>query len=240
MKTGRSNHIFWVLILLLFALPVAAQEEAPTVELRLRRDFGYGSGLQMQGRFSMRVTAPGAVERIEFLLDDEVIGEDVEAPYVLQFNTGTYADGWHTMQAIGYTAGGEPLSSNSLRREFVPARTANLATIGIVAVVLGIVALRFFLTRKDSGTNYGLVGGTVCPHCGRPFAYHAWSLNLFAGRLDRCRHCGKWSFTQRVSPQRLAEIERELDGGAAAEAAVIPGEERLRRDLESSRYDDLP
>jgi hypothetical protein len=239
MRVRRAGHIFSLFFLVLLTLPAAAQEDAP-VELRLRRDFGYGSGLQMQGRFSMRVTAPETVERVEFLLDGEVIGEDAEAPFVLQFNTGTYADGWHTMQVIGHTAGDESLPSNTIRREFVPARSANLAAIGIVAVVLGIVALRFFLTRSDSGTNYGLIGGTLCPHCGRPFAYHAWALNLLAGRLDRCRHCGKWSFTQRVAPQCLAEIERELEGEAAAEVAAVPDEERLRRELESSRFDDLP
>jgi hypothetical protein len=236
------RKVQWLLALLaLVAVPqVAGQEGDAPLELRLRRDFGYGSGLQVQGRFSMRVTAPDNVERVEFLVDDQVIGEDGEAPFVLQFSTGNYADGWHNLQAIGYAATGETLPSNVIRREFVPARTANLATIAIIGVVLVIVVLRFAFTRNDAKANYGLVGGTICPRCGRPFAYHGWSFALLVGRLDRCRHCGKWSFTQRVSPEHLAALERELDGGAGEEEVVTSEEERLRRELESSRYEDVP
>jgi hypothetical protein len=240
MKTVRILPLLVAVLALFVVLPVAGQEETAPLELRLRRDFGYGSGLQMQGRFSMRLTAPDNVERVEFLVDDQVIGDDDEAPFVLQFSTSNYPDGWHNLQAIGYTATGETLPSNVIRREFVPARTANLAMIAIIGVVLVIVVLRFAFTRNDAKTNYGLVGGTICPHCGRPFAYHGWSLSLLVGRLDRCRHCGRWSFTQRVSPERLAAVERELDGGAGEDQVVTSEEERLRRELESSRYEDVP
>ncbi len=227
-------------LMLLLALPAAAQEEEPAVALRLRRDFGYGSGLRMQGRFSMRVTAPEDVVRVDFVIDEHVIGVDDEAPFALQFSTGGYPDGWHTMQAIGYTAAGEALPSNTIRREFVPASTANLFLVVVVGISLGLLALRYFLTRNESGANYGLIGGTVCPHCGRPFAYHIWSFNLLAGRFDRCRHCGKWSFTRRVAPQQLAEAERELAGDEVEEPAALSAEERLRRELDASRFEDLP
>ena len=58
-------------------VPAGAQEEAPALSLRLNRDFGYGSGLQIQGRLSYRVDAADDVVRVEFLLDDEVIGEEM-------------------------------------------------------------------------------------------------------------------------------------------------------------------
>ncbi|MDT8304520.1 MAG: Ig-like domain-containing protein [Anaerolineae bacterium] len=240
----RTLLFVWLLLPTVLALalaaPALAQEDEPPVELRLRRDFGYGSGLQMQGRFSMRVAAPGTVERVAFLVDGEVVGEDVEAPFIYRFNTGQFEDGWHTMEAIGYTATGEALASNSIRREFVPQSTANTFLFAVLGLVAAFVVLRYVLTRNSESANYGMLGGTVCPHCGRPFAYHVWSVNLFAGRLDRCRHCGKWSFTRRQSPQTLAEVEREFDGEPAVEEPGISEQERLRRQLESSRYEDQP
>lgn len=231
------STLFVALTLLLVA-PIAAQNDDPPVELRLRRDFGYGSGLQVQGRFSMRVDAPEAVTRIEFLIDGSVVGEDREAPFIYQFRTDDFELGWHTLEAIGHTATGEALPSNAIRREFVPQSTGTFTTVAILGVVLVFVVLRFVLTRNDGATNYGMLGGTVCPHCGRPFAYHIWGFNLIVGRYDRCRHCGKWSFTQRQSPEYLAAVEHELDGEAQIEETGMSEEERLRRQLESSRYDD--
>lgn len=229
-----------LVLFVLFLLPVAglAQDDGPPLELRLRRDFGYGSGLQMQGRFSMRVAAPDSVERVAFLIDGVAVAEDGEAPYVFRFSTGSYADGWHTMEAAGYTADGESLPSNAIRREFVPQGAANTYLIIVLALVVGFVVLRYVLTRDDSGANYGLLGGAICPHCGRPFAYHVWGVNLMVGRLDRCRHCGKWSFTRRQSPQALARAEGEMAGAPEAEGLTLGEEERLRQQLESSRYDE--
>lgn len=223
---------------LAFALPAAQEAEGP-LELRLRRDFGYGSGLKVQGRFSMRVADFEDVERVEFLVDDEVIGEDAEAPFALQFSTGNYPDGWHTLQAIGYRADGEAVPSNTIRREFVPASSANLVTFAILGLVLAFVVLRYVLTRGDKAASYGMVGGTVCPHCDRPFAYHVWSLALVLGRLDRCPHCGRWSFTRRWSPGALAAVEAELAGDEPEGGAGAGEEERLRREIEASRYEDV-
>jgi hypothetical protein len=231
------SAFFFVLALLLVA-PVTAQTDDPPIELRLRRDFGYGSGLQVQGRFSMRVNAPEEVQRVEYLIDGLVVGEDRDAPFVYQFRTGDFEPGWHPLEAIGHTATGQALPSNQIRREFVPQSAAAFSTIAIVGVVVAFVVLRVVLTRDDGASNYGMLGGTICPHCGRPFAYHIWGLNLIAGRFDRCRHCGKWSFTRRQSPEYLAEVERELDGEAQIVETGTSEDERLRRQLESSRYDD--
>lgn len=239
------------LLALIFSLspPVLAAQEEPPLTLRLSRDFGYGSGAQMQGRFSYRIEAPDSVVRVEFLLDGEIIGEDTEPPFRLAFTTGSYEEGWHTLSAVGYTATGEILAANSLQRQFVPVRQSFLATGGILLLVVAFVVVRYLFTRPR-GTDaqgrkrrgYGLLGGAVCPRCGRPFPLQLWSVNLAAGRITRCPHCGKWSFVQRASPQALAAaeaFEAELD----AESELTPGgsmgeEERLRRRLENSRYEE--
>jgi hypothetical protein len=232
----------WLILFLVLGslAPALAQEDDRPLELRLRRDFGYGSGLKIQGRLSMHVEELENVERVEFLVDREVIGEDGEAPFALQFNTGSFPDGWHTLHAIGYLPGGETVRSNTIRREFVPASTANWTMFAIFGVVIALLILRFVLTRGDKAGSYGMVGGTVCPHCERPFAYHVWSFALLVGRLDRCPHCGKWSFTRRWLPEDLAAAERQSQGGSHAARALVSDEERLRREIDSSRYDDVP
>jgi hypothetical protein len=238
---NRQLIILLALPLLFLALVpgVQAQEAEAPLELRLRRDFGYGSGLRVQGRFSMHVAEFEDVERVEFLIDDEVIGEDGEAPFSLRFQTGDYPDGWHTMRAVGYRPNGETVPSNSIRREFVPASTATWTVVAVFGVVIAGLVLRYVLTRGDKATSYGMVGGTVCPHCDRPFAYHIWSFALLVGRLDRCPHCGKWSFTRRWSPQDLAAVEAELNRGDGQGPPEMSDEERLRRQLDSSRYEDV-
>jgi hypothetical protein len=232
----------------LLVVPAAAQEEVPTLAVRLRRDFGYGSGMQMQGRFSYRVDAPEDVERVEFLLDDEVIGEDTEPPFALAFNTGGFDNGWHTLSARGYTAGGEQLISNTLQRQFVPARQSYLFAGAILLLVLAFVVARYLITRPrgtDASGNkrrtYGLLGGAICPACGRPFSLPIWSINLMAGRVARCPHCGKWNFVQRASSEALVAaeaLEAELEEDSEVVVTSAGEKERLRRQLDDSRYED--
>jgi hypothetical protein len=89
--------------------------------------------------------------------------------------------------------------------------------------------------------NYGVAGGTVCPKCKRPFSRNLLSPNLVIGKLERCPHCGKWSLARRASTAQLAAAEAaELEMASEGEhAPSLSEEERLRRDLEDSRYDDL-
>ncbi len=68
---------------------------------------------------------------------------------------------------------------------------------------------------------------------------HVWGLNLVVGKLDRCPHCGKWSLVQRV-PQALLHEEEAAELAADRLSAVVDSaEDRLHRDLEDSRYQDL-
>src|SRR5690606_9954169 len=159
MKVNYQRVFLLLLALVLLgAVPgVRAQEEEPGITLRLSRDFGYGSGIEAQGRFSYRVEGPDDLVRVEFYMDDTLIGTDEEAPFRLQFDTGQYELGLHRMSAIGYTAGGQELASNIITREFVSAetgiRSAVLTLGGAILLVAVFSVLSYVLTRRGGGSR---------------------------------------------------------------------------------------
>jgi len=227
-----------------FVSVVAAQDDASAIRLRLRRDFGYGSGAQIQGRFSMIVDGAEDIERVTFYIDDQLIGEDVEAPFRLRFNTGDYDLGWHSLRSAGFTADGRELASNMLQRQFVSGSTSTYVVVAVVVLLLAFRLISYLVTRdKKQGAKkgYGIYGGAVCPRCGRPFSRHLWAPNLIAGKLDRCPHCGKWHFATRATPQMLASAERvadELDAEAGVDTREPDEDELLRKRLDESRFED--
>jgi hypothetical protein len=241
----------------LFSIISALAQGESELVLTLSRDFGYSSGTgRIQGTFSMRVSGPDNLQRVVFLIDGQLIGEDSQAPFSIQFHTGNYPLGVHTLSAVGFTSDGRELRSNETRREFVSAdeggRTALKIAIPIVGVTFGMILLSTLLPvilrrRKSAGIplgaprSYGLLGGTICPKCGRPFGIHIWGLNLLAGKLDRCPFCGKWSLVRRASPEALKAAEAaELEMADRSESAPSDSpEEALRKDLDESRYLDL-
>jgi len=72
---------------------------------------------------------------------------------------------------------------------------------------------------------------------------HIWGLNMGLGKFDRCPHCGKWSVVRRVNPDLLAASAEAAERAARQETAVsepLSDEEKLRRQLDDSRFDDKP
>jgi hypothetical protein len=184
------------------------------------------------------------------------MGTDNEAPFEIRFDTDNYPLGTHTLSATGTTSDGQELYSKEQRREFVPAeegwKTAGKIAIPIFGVVFGVMLLSFVLPlltgrgRRSnlplgSPRNYGMLGGAICPKCGRPFGMHVWGLNLLTGKLERCPYCGNWSMVHRASQDALRAAEKaELE--ASPSIPTIPTtstEEEIRKELDDSRYQDL-
>jgi hypothetical protein len=93
--------------------------------LRLSRTFGYSSGTgDIQGTFTIGVSGPENLTRVIFYIDDEVMGEVVESPFVLRFRTGDYTLGVHTLKAVGYTSAGAELQSKSKGERSSPQKRA--------------------------------------------------------------------------------------------------------------------
>lgn len=243
-----------LLLVVLLALPgpAFAQGEQDTLTLRLTRDWGYGGfNNDIQGRFSYRAEGPDTLERVEFYLDDEVIGEAVEAPFNFQFETDDYPPGEHVLYAIGYTSDGQELVSNQYERVFVTSEQAGSAmgdiVIPLIAGIAAVAALSYLISTfvfkrgKTSITpgQYGIAGGAVCKQCSLPFPRTMWMPNMLVGKLARCPHCGKVAIVPRASKQQLEEAEARLlaEDPSSADKRQESAEERLRRQIDDSRYD---
>ena len=250
----RKPIITILLIILAITTTSAYAQEDDTIQLKLRRDFGYGGGVDIQGTFSMSVSGPDNLTKVEYFIDGNLMGESVDAPsFRYKFITGDYQLGMHTLSAFGYTADGQTLPSNEITKNFVSAEEGWSAAIKIIVIVLGLMGgvtlLSYGITRLVGGKkpasyepgatrSYGVLGGTICPKCGRTFSRHVWGLNIGVGKFDRCPHCGKWSVTHRASPSELRAAElSELE--TIIEKPGSSDEERLQKDLENSRFEDL-
>lgn len=234
-----------------------AQDEGD-LRLNLSRDFGFSSGTgRIQGRFTMRASGPDGLQKVAFYIDDQVIGEDAEPPFSIQFHTDDFTLGVHTLKATGYTASGLELHSNEYHHEFVEAeegwQTAVKIVMPILIVTFAAILMGFIfplLTGRKSGAplplgaprSYGVLGGAICPKCGRPFGVHIWGFNLLIGKLDRCPHCGKWSMVRRAPYEVLKAAEAaelEMDQGAGLGMSPSISEEQQRKELDDSRFTDL-
>jgi Bacterial Ig domain len=243
---------FSLLLALAFVLPtlssVFAQTE--TLKLSLSRDWGYGGfNNDIQGTFSMHVKGPDTLVKVEFYIDDTKIGEDIQSPFALQFITDSYALGWHTMSAVGYTSDGQQLKSNSITANFVEPQSVGkfiypvlaIVVVAILASTLGPLLMnRGKLVNLPLGEerHYSMGGGGICSKCHRPFALPLFSMNLGLSKFARCPYCGKWSAVRLLPIDRLREAERaELEQAKTAQPVIGETEEdRLKKELDNSKY----
>jgi len=235
------------------ALPAWAQDE---LTLTVRRDWGYGNGSQIQGHFSMEAVGPANLTAVVFKIDEAIVAEVTQPPFKIQFVTDDYPPGWHNLIAVGQTSDARTLTSAPRRFEFVSgaeawagAQRIIVSVLGAVMVVMSIgLTLQFVATRTGSKKRlplgaprrYGIAGGTICPKCQRPFALHWWSFNVGFQKFDRCEHCGQWSLVRRLSRDQLTDAEAAEARLAQPDtpAPELSAEEKLKRQLDESRFDD--
>jgi hypothetical protein len=248
MKKMTLSLLFALTFVLLAISAVFAQTE--TLQLSLSRDWGYGGfNNDIQGTFSMHVKGPDSLVKVEFFIDDTKIGEDIQAPFALQFITDSYDLGWHTMSAVGYTSGGQQLKSNSITANFVEPQSVGKFIFPVLAiVVVAILASTLGPLLMSGGKlvnlplgeerHYGAGGGGICPKCHRPFSLPLFSMNLGLSKFARCPFCGKWSAIRLRPIEKLREAERaELEQAKASQPVVGETvEERLKKDLDNSKY----
>ncbi len=248
-----------LVVWLLAVMPVWAQDEG--LSISVSKQFGYNMGSQIQGTFKIRVRGPEDLATVTFLLDGETLGEATTAPFELSFKTDEYAPGWHEVTAVGTTTGGQTLTARTLSFQFVSVDAAGKSMVKLVVPILVLVVIATLATgvfpmlssRNKAAAydptsytpgeprNYGMLGGTVCPKCGRPFGIHLWGLNIsLVGKFDRCPHCGKWSLVRRASREALldAEAAEYADHTATTPRPTMSAGEKLREQLDDSRFTD--
>ena len=229
--------------------PAPLQAQGDDLILSLRRDWGYGgfSG-DIQGTFSFHVEAPSDAVKVEFYIDDQWVGTDTEAPWRYQFQTDNYALGNHQMKAIGHTASGATLLSNTVTNTFVAASEGSKVVLRIVVPIVGLVLLALIAgtlievrrSKRQTGPVKGRWGIALCPKCGQPFTMHFFALNVGMRKYDHCSRCGKWSVVSRASPEQLAAFEAAAASGNTGAEMASPddAESRRRQRLEDSRFED--
>jgi hypothetical protein len=230
-------------------MTIWASAQTEQLKLHLSRDWGYG-GLNgdIQGLFSMRVSGPADLVRVEFYIDEQKIGEVSTMPFNLQFSTDTYSLGVHHLTVVGYSNSGHEYSSNIITANFVPKQSASKVMIPVFGVILLAVLLStlvpFLASRGNRlnlplGTerNYGFTGGAICPKCNRPFRLPLFSFNMGFKKIAPCPFCGKWSVVGIKSITELRRAESaELGMSEPTDNATETDADKLRKELDDSKY----
>jgi hypothetical protein len=251
MKKLRIAILIGLLAAVLAVGAAAAQDQSLT--LSLSRDFGYGGfNGDIQGLFTMHVTGPASLVRVDFYIDDTKIGEVDQAPFNLQFKTDPYPVGVHSLYAIGFTTDGRQLRSPSITREFVSASASSKSTLTIVVPILVIVFGAMLLSalfpaltgrsrkkgRPGTAQSYRF-GGGICPKCGHPVALPALGVHMLGSKLARCPNCGKLSMLRPVSVDKLQVAEEAWLSAAAPQVPGMTEDDKVKKELDDSKYQGL-
>ncbi len=213
-----------LMVLTFFVNPILA---VPSVQLSLRRDWGYGGfGGDINGRFTAIAQVSADVVRVEFFLDRTLVLNLTSPPFEWRFDTNDYPLGEHTIGVKAFDIfGGEARAEVS--RIFVEPLAFPIGLVPI-AVVFG-VAIFLVLYRLGVFRGTSSLGVTRCPRCSEIFP-RKWSpVHMFGLLLNTCPKCGRrfWASRMRdtVEEPPLRENGISKDGG-------------LREEIERSRYEE--
>jgi hypothetical protein len=245
------------ILILIGMITTTGQAQQEEYRLNLHRTFGYSSGSQIRGTFSMDVITPQNVniKSVTYLIDGQVMSTIGQAPYSLSFQTTQYANGWHDLSAIIETVDGKKITTTARHLEFATAEQESSTVVSLIVPILGGVlvvmavgmGLQMLTLKNKPASNiplgaprqYGFKGGAACPHCHRTFSIHWWALNLgFLTKFDRCDFCGKWSIVKHLNKTELAIAEAAELQQAQPSATVTTKteDERLKEMIEKSKY----
>jgi hypothetical protein len=250
-------YVFLVLLAILVFVTPARAQVVEELKLSVSRDFGSSDGTgNIQGTFSMKVTGPSNLVKVQFYNDNVMIAEDTEPPFKVQFVTGDYAPGMHTMHAVGYTSDGRELRTREMIFNYMTAQESRQRGLQITVPIFALVLIWVLYSKviptlssgrkkgdllSPGGHDYGVIGGTICPRCSHPFALNLFSPNLLVGKLARCPNCGKWFIGRRASIDdlRIAEEAAWAQAHGAPQVSDMSDEEKIRKGLNNSKYQGM-
>jgi hypothetical protein len=227
-------------------LPLAVSAQDDSLQLKLRRTFGYSGGGDIQGSFLLTANGPEDLRHVTFHVDDELLELVNAPPFQARLHTGDFTLGEHRLWAEGTLGDGSRLRSNEISANFVDASAGWESAVRMLAPILAIVGLVFggavaftaFSSRHYKPGVYGSAGGAVCPRCDLPMSRHFLAPNLGSKKLERCPHCGRWSRVPRASAGDLAAAEARLLGEGSPLVTPAAQAEALRRQVDDSRFVD--
>ncbi|MBN2555019.1 MAG: hypothetical protein JXA97_03685 [Anaerolineales bacterium] len=241
----------WILVSTFLLAPIAGlqAQDGAELELSLRRDFGYGMGGDIQGKFTLSASGPDDLVQVAFLFDGDVVYVAEELPFEIVFHTGDYDFGVHVLTAEGTRADGSTLFARQLTLNFVSAEQGwdtvgkFLIPLFIVAGVLTVLGGVLPMLEGRRGKTfevgkYGSAGGAVCPRCALPYTRHALSMNLLLGKMERCPHCGKWAIVPGASRAALEAAENRYRADTEKGRMKTETEQaELQRRIDDSRFE---
>lgn len=241
-----------VLLVILLGIPTVAFAQESDFSIRMSRDNGYGGfNNEIQGTFSIKASGPDGIVKVHFYMDGELMGTLENAPFNLQFHTGNYPDGTHTLYAVAVLSDGTEVRSNEKVNVFLSGEDAMSSTLNMVVPILVIVGvfalggalLPVLLGKKGKAKpvgEYGVAGGSVCTKCGLPFSRNILSPNLVVGKLSRCPHCGKWQIARRAFGDALSEAEGRMqaDTQEGQLDTTSSEDDRLNKMLDDSQFEE--
>jgi hypothetical protein len=152
MMKKLTQVLIMTMLLLAVSIPTGiAQSE--NLQLSVSRTRGYsGFNNDIQGHFTLTARGPEDLQRVQFLMDGEVVLEVNTSPFKFNLNTDDYENGVHTVSALGILSDGTRISSTDFTREFVPPKNLpSLLGLGVGIIILFIIIAIFDAVLKVIG-----------------------------------------------------------------------------------------
>ncbi len=253
MKKILRIGILTVLLITLSVGAVSAQDEEP-YKVRLRRDFGYGNGMDLQGKLTLSLVGDETrVASVTFFMDEEALETLESPPFRVSFSTEDYDSGLRSLSAQVKTTDGQTYTTKAVTANFLTAEQAQSGMkntlLPILGVLLGVFALSMLIQYFTSGKKSLALGqtrsynspygGAVCPKCGHPFNRSIMGMNLLIGRFEICPSCKKFIHSVRATPAELAAAELEETRKLTGTTKPFEAQSTMTDQLEESRYVDL-
>ena len=116
----KLTRVFIITVLLAAGSNTTALAGSEGLQLSVARTWGYaGFNNEIQGYFTFSVSGPENLQKVQLLLDGNVVLEKMEPPFEFKFNTDNYNNGVHTLKAVGILSNGTRISSSDFTRRFV-------------------------------------------------------------------------------------------------------------------------
>lgn len=227
-KSIQPMQAFSILLALLVCSLLVAQVWAhPTVGLSINKIEGYNLGSDINGQFTVDAKVSSDVVRVEFYLNGTLQQTDTSSPFSWTFNTNNYPLGQANITAVAYDSTGQQATA-VLSQNFVKTPTWSIILPILVAVfsVIGVISYVWYVRRNSKSKL------VKCPNCGYVYTPASISLvHIGPSKLRKCPKCGKMFFGE-----NLEKTSKEEETPPASD--TLTEDERLRRDIDESKYEN--